>query len=138
MHLPIYVGDFADFSCSLSHVLNASEAVTGVRSEPPGFRHFPIGYCGRASSVVASGTTIRRPLGQFRSADGGVTFGASRAVDFELEVACVIGKPSAFGAPISVEDAEEHMFGFVALNDWSGMALLTPFFTLLFSGSFLG
>lgn len=119
MHLPVNIGDFSDFSCSLDHVLNAGEAVTGVRSEPPGFRHFPIGYGGRSSSIVPSGAGIRRPLGQFRGPEG-VYFGPSKAVDFELEVACVIGKPSEMGTPVLADEAEDHIFGFVLLNDWSG------------------
>lgn len=121
MHLPVDIGDFSDFSCSLDHVLNAGEAAMGVRSEPPGFRHFPIGYGGRASSIVPSGESIPRPLGQFRSPEG-VCFGPSKAVDFELEVACVIGKPSAMGTPVPADEAEDHIFGFVLLNDWSGTA----------------
>ena len=121
LHLPVAIGDFSDFSCSRDHVLNAGEAVLGVRSLPPGFLHFPVGYTGRTSSIVPSGTTIRRPLGQFRSRESGeVQFGPSRAVDFELEIACVIGKPTSFGKSVSMQDADEHIFGLVLLNDWSG------------------
>lgn len=123
MHLPVDTGDFSDFSCSLDHVLNAGEAATGVRAEPPGFRYFPIGYGGRTSSIVASGQKILRPLGQYRTPSG-VSFGASKAVDFELEVACVVGRPSNMGIPVSAEDAEEHIFGLVLLNDWSGMNMI--------------
>lgn len=118
LHLPVQVGDFSDFSLSRNHVLNAGMAVFGVESLPPGFLHFPIGYAGRSSSIVVSGTQIRRPLGQFRS-DGGVTFGPSKAFDYELEVACVVGKPSEMGTPIKIEDAMDHAFGFVLMNDWS-------------------
>lgn len=117
-HLPVTVGDFSDFSCSRDHVLNAGEAVMGVRQLPPGFLHFPVGYGGRCSSILAPGTFVRRPLGQFRSPEG-VTFGPSRAVDFELEVAVIVGKPSAFGEPINIKQAEDHIFGFLLLNDWS-------------------
>lgn len=117
-HIPVTVGDLSDFSCSKDHVLNAGEAVTGIRQLPPGFPHFPLGYGGRCSSIVPPGTSIRRPPGQFRSQDG-VVFGASRAVDFELEVACVIGQPSSFGEPIDIKDADKHIFGFLLLNDWS-------------------
>lgn len=117
-HLPIQVGDFSDFSCSRDHVLNAGEAVFGVRQLPPGFLHFPIGYGGRSSSILAPESDVIRPLGQFRSNDG-VAFGLSRAVDFELEVACVIGKPSSLGQPIDINEADEHIFGFMLLNDWS-------------------
>ena len=117
-HVPVIVGDFSDFSCSKDHVLNAGEAVMGIRQLPPGFLHFPVGYGGRCSSIIPPGTPIRRPLGQFRSPDG-VVFGPSRAVDFELELACVIGRPSKFGEPIDIKEADEHIFGFLLLNDWS-------------------
>ena len=118
MHLPLHVGDFSDFSLSRNHVLNAGVAVFGVESMPPGFLHFPIGYAGRSSSIVVSGTPVRRPLGQARSADG-VAFGPSKAMDYELEVACVVGKPSQMGRPIKIDNADDHIFGYVLLNDWS-------------------
>lgn len=122
-HLPIQPQDFSDFSCSKDHVLNAGEAVLGKRELPPGFLHFPVGYAGRCSSIVPSGTVIRRPRGQFRSKkgdSGSVVFEASKAVDFELEVACVVGRGSEMGRPVKIEEADEHLFGFVLLNDWSG------------------
>jgi len=119
MHLPVKVEAFTDFSCSKEHVLNAGEAVFNKREMPPGFLHFPVGYAGRASSIVVSGTPIRRPHGQFRS-NGEVIFGPSQAVDYELEVGCVIGKPSKLGDRVSLEDAEDHIFGLVLINDWSG------------------
>ena len=117
-HVPVRVGDFSDFSCSRDHVLNAGEAVLGKRELPPGFLHFPVGYGGRSSSILAPGMDVRRPLGQYRSPEG-VVFGLSKAMDFELEVACVIGKPSNFGEPIDIDEADEHIFGFLLLNDWS-------------------
>lgn len=119
-HVPVEVGDFSDFSCSADHVLNAGEAVTGVRKLPPGFLYYPVGYAGRTSSIVPSGTQIRRPLGQFRGPEGGVIFGPSQRVDFELEVACIIGKSSRPGEPVDINSADEHIFGLVLLNDWSG------------------
>jgi fumarylacetoacetase len=118
MRMPVEVGDFSDFSCSVDHALNAGEAVIGVRQLPPGFLHFPIGYGGRSSSITVSGNEVPRPHGHFKS-DGGVIFGPSRAVDFELEFACVIGKPTN-RRPVTAEEAAEHIFGFVLLNDWSG------------------
>ena len=118
MHMPLRIGDFTDFSLSKDHVLNAGEAATGSRSLPPGFLHFPVGYSGRCSSIVPSGTKIRRPLGQYRAGEG-VEFGASKAMDFELEVGCVVGKSSNFGEPVRIDDASEHIFGFLLLNDWS-------------------
>ena len=120
MHLPVSVGDFSDFSCSMDHVLNAGEAVLGKREVPPGFLHFPIGYGGRTSSIVVSGTPVKRPRGQFRADGGVVQFGPSRVLDFELEVACIVGQPSSMGEPVAIADADQHIFGFVLLNDWSG------------------
>ena len=78
----------------------------------------PIGYHGRASSVVVSGTPIRRPVGQF-NLNGRVFFGPTRKMDFEVEFAAFISKPNTLGEAISVEAAEEHIFGYVLLNDWS-------------------
>lgn len=120
LHLPIFCGDFTDFSCSMEHVLNAGEAIQGKRHLPPGFLHFPIGYAGRASSVVVSGTPVVRPMGQFRNALGEVVYGASQKMDYELEIACIVGKPSKLGARVQNQDADDHIFGFVLLNDWSG------------------
>lgn len=88
---------------------------------PPGFFHFPVGYQGRTSSIVTSGTDIERPYGQFRSpADGSIIYGPSQKVDYEVELAAVIGKPLGMKQRLNAKDAEEHIFGFVILNDWSG------------------
>lgn len=90
----------------------------GIRQLPPGFLHFPVGYTGRSASILAPGSSVYRPQGQYRSSEG-VSFGYSKAVDFELEVACVIGKPSSIGNPIDISEAQDHIFGFLLLNDWS-------------------
>ncbi|KAK1657573.1 fumarylacetoacetase [Colletotrichum godetiae] len=118
LHLPIKVDGFTDFSCSKEHLLNASEAVMGKASMPPAAPYFPIGYSGRPSSIVLSGTKITRPYGQYRDGDS-IGFGPSRALDYELEVACIIGKPTQLGDRVAVTDTDEHIFGFVLLNDWS-------------------
>jgi fumarylacetoacetase len=99
MDLPVSIGDFTDFSCSKDHVISAGEAIMKKRPLPPGFLHFPIGYTSRASSTVVSGTPITRPKGQFRDANKGgeVVFAPTRELDYELEVACIIGKPSQLG-----------------------------------------
>jgi fumarylacetoacetase len=121
LHLPLNIGDFSDFSCSRNHVLNAGEAVLGVRSLPPGFLHFPVGYTGRSSSIVVSGTPVTRPWGQTKSRDTGeVSFGPSKAVDFELEVAAVVARSTKLGERVKIADADEYIFGLVLLNDWSG------------------
>ncbi|PVH82821.1 fumarylacetoacetate hydrolase family protein [Cadophora sp. DSE1049] len=119
MHLPVSIGDFTDFSCSKEHVLNAGEAILKKRFLPPGFLHFPVGYTGRTSSIIVSGTPVTRPRGQFRDAKGEVVYGPTEQLDYELEVGCIVGKPSALGDSIAVNDADEHIFGLVLLNDWS-------------------
>lgn len=118
VHMPVAVSGFTDFSCSKEHGLNASHAMFGKRSMAPAFLHFPIAYSGRASSIVPSGTPIQRPNGVYRVGDV-VEYGACRALDYELEVAAIVGKPSKPGESVSLEDADEHIFGLVLLNDWS-------------------
>ncbi|KAF1984851.1 fumarylacetoacetate hydrolase FahA [Aulographum hederae CBS 113979] len=118
LHLPLTIPAFTDFSASKDHVLNASSAVFGRREMPPAFLHYPVAYAGRASSIAVSGTPVERPLGQFR--DGaGVVFGASRAMDFELELGAVIGRPVGRGQRVKSEESDGHVFGFVVVNDWS-------------------
>ncbi|KAK4119836.1 hypothetical protein N657DRAFT_674657 [Parathielavia appendiculata] len=126
MHMPVRVGDFAviDFSCSLEHVKNAGRIIINDERPPPAFFNFPIAYQGRASSVVVSGTDIERPMGQYRDKTAAgepkpVVFGPSRAVDYELEFAAIIGKPLPMRQRLNAVDADEHIFGFVILNDWS-------------------
>lgn len=122
MHLPIEVGDFTDFSCSHHHVQNASEAMTGQRSTPPAFFHMPIGYAGRCSSIDVSGTAVERPLGLHWSGkpmQSDVVFGPSARMDYELEVGCIIGRSLARNDRVLASQAEEHIFGYVLINDWS-------------------
>ena len=122
MHLPVEVGDFTDFSCSLYHVQNASEAMTGARSSPPTFFHIPVGYAGRCSSLDVSGTDVERPLGQYWSGKPGqseVIFGPSEKMDYEFELGCVVGKPVGRKERVLASTAEDHIFGYVLVNDWS-------------------
>ncbi|CCF39594.1 fumarylacetoacetase [Colletotrichum higginsianum] len=118
LHLPVKINGFTDFSCSKEHLLNAAEAVMGKAFMPPAAPYLPIGYSGRPSSIVLSGTDITRPYGQYREGEQ-VAFGPSRALDYELEVACIIGKPTQLGDRVAISDADEHIFGLVLLNDWS-------------------
>lgn len=123
MHLPVHCGDFSDFSCSAHHVENASEAMTGKRSHPPSFYHQPVGYAGRCSSLDISGTSQVRPWGHFWAGAPGqsdIVFGPSRRMDFELELAAVVGKPVNRREGVLAREAEQHIFGFVLVNDWSG------------------
>ncbi|KZM19800.1 Fumarylacetoacetase [Ascochyta rabiei] len=123
LHLPVAIGDFTDYSASANHVLNAGEAITGVRSFPPAFHKYPVGYAGRCSSIAVSGTSITRPLGQYiedyAAAEKNVIFGASRALDYELEIGAIIGRPVEPGTYLNARDADAHIFGFVLVNDWS-------------------
>ncbi|KAL4724765.1 hypothetical protein ACLX1H_008211 [Fusarium chlamydosporum] len=124
MHLPVEIKDFADFSCSLDHVINAGRIVVNNPKPPPGFFHFPVGYQGRTSSIVVSGTDIERPYGQFRNpgasnGESEIIYGPSQKVDYEVELAAIIGKPLGMKQRLNAKDAEEHVFGFAILNDWS-------------------
>jgi fumarylacetoacetase len=122
LHLPVSIGDFTDYSASANHVLNAGEAIQGVRNFPPAFHKYPVGYAGRSSSINISGTGITRPLGQFvdySSPNKDIIFGASRALDYELEVGAVIGQPVEPGTILHAADADKHIFGLVLVNDWS-------------------
>ena len=123
LHLPVAVGDFTDYSASANHVLNAGESIMGVRSFPPAFHKYPVGYAGRCSSLHVSGTPITRPLGQYvedyTAAEKNIIFGASRALDYELEIGAVVGRPVEPGTLLHARDADEHVFGLVLVNDWS-------------------
>ncbi|HEX6621362.1 MAG TPA: fumarylacetoacetase, partial [Solirubrobacteraceae bacterium] len=119
--LPIAVGDYVDFYSSLDHATNVGRLFR-PDADPlvPNWRHMPIGYHGRAGTVVVSGTPIHRPSGQRREAgDDAPVFGASVRLDIELELGFVVGVPSALGEPVAVDAALDHVFGVVLVNDWS-------------------
>ena len=100
---------------------NAGRIVLNDESLPPAALHFPIGYNGRSGSVVVSGTNIERPMGLYPAKDGsGVTLRPTTAMDYELEFGAIIGKPLAMKKRLNARDADEHIFGFVLMNDWSG------------------
>lgn len=126
--MPLDVGDFSDFSCSKEHNLRGAELVLGNSSLPPAFHLYPIGYAGRSSSLVVSGTPIRRPMGLYRESPTSdhTVFAPSRSLDFELEIGCVIGQAINPGDGCTVQEARKHIFGFVLLNDWSGRLALCP------------
>lgn len=120
MHLPFTVGDYTDFYSSKEHATNIGTMWRGKENAlMPNWLHIPVGYHGRASSVVVSGTDLHRPKGQIKPKDGDVSFGASKRIDFELEMAFVVGKGNTLGEPIDVNNASEHIFGVVLMNDWS-------------------
>jgi fumarylacetoacetase len=122
LHLPVRIGDFTDFSASKDHVQNAAEAIHGTRSFPPAFHKYPVGYAGRCSSISVSGNNVVRPLGQFTDysdTERPIVFGPCRALDYELEIGAVIGRPVLPGTTLKAENADEHIFGLVLVNDWS-------------------
>jgi len=118
--LPFTVRDYVDFYSSLQHATNLGRMFR-PNSDPllPNWRHLPVGYHGRSSTVVVSGTPVRRPTGQRPGADG-PTWGPSRRLDIELELGFVTGSaPNPLGEPIPIAEAERRIFGFVLVNDWS-------------------
>ena len=121
LHLPFLVSEYTDFYAGKNHAVNVGTMFRGPENAlPPNWLHLPIGYNGRASSVVVSGTAVRRPWGQVKGARHEVpAFQPSRRFDIELELGCVLGQGSALGQPVTVEEAEAMIFGYVLLNDWS-------------------
>jgi fumarylacetoacetase len=120
-HLPFEVSDYVDFYSSLEHATNLGRLFR-PDAEPllPNWRHLPVGYHGRAGTVVVSGTPVVRPCGQTRSAqDEARRYGPSRRLDIELELGFVIGVGSRLGEPVSASAFRDHVFGVVLVNDWS-------------------
>jgi len=120
MLLPIRVGDYTDFYSSIEHATNVGKMFRDPENALlPNWRHLPVGYHGRASSIIVSGTPIHRPMGQQKPKDGPPVYGPCRLLDFELEMGFVIGKETPLGEPVPVEDAEDYIFGLILFNDWS-------------------
>jgi len=121
LHLPIAVSGFTDFYSSKEHATNVGTMFRGKENAlQPNWRHMPIGYNGRASTVVVSGTKVRRPRGQLKPQNAEhPVFGPSKRLDFELEMGVVVGQASSMGEMLTEAQAQEMIFGFVLLNDWS-------------------
>ncbi|WPY96349.1 fumarylacetoacetase (plasmid) [Limimaricola variabilis] len=119
LHMPFEVREYTDFYASLHHARNVGTMFRGPENAlPPNWLHMPIGYNGRASSVVVSGTPVRRPCGQLKAPEAAAPrFGPSQRFDIELEIGAIIGQPS--DGPITVAEAFDSIFGYVLLNDWS-------------------
>ena len=117
--LPTVIGGFTDFFTSIDHVSRVGRIVRPDSPLPPAFKHLPMAYNGRASSVVVSGEPVIRPRGQRRHSDGEAVFAPTRALDYELEAGIYIGAGNALGTPIPLRAAPKHIFGFCLLNDWS-------------------
>ena len=121
MHIPVKIGDYTDFYSSIEHASNIGSMFRDP-SNPllPNWKYLPVGYHGRASSIVVSGVDIRRPRGQIKPADSEKPiYSKSKRLDFELEMGYIIGKKSSLGNSILTSDAEDYIFGKVLFNDWS-------------------
>ncbi len=120
MLLPAAIGDYTDFYASIHHATRVGRLFRPENPLLANYKYVPIAYHGRASSIVVSGTPIKRPCGQTRpDPNEPPAFGPTRKLDYELEVAFFIGRGNRLGEPIPVEEAEGHIFGFCLLNDWS-------------------
>lgn len=121
MRLPFAIGDYTDFYSSKEHATNVGTMFRGKDNAlQPNWLYLPVAYHGRASSVVLSGTPVRRPHGQTRpDSEAPPQFGPSRAVDFELEMGAFVGTGNDLGHPVPIDEAESHLFGMVIVNDWS-------------------
>jgi len=120
MRLPFTIGDYTDFYASANHATNVGKMFR-PDGDPllPNYKHLPVGYHGRASSVVVSGTDIRRPHGQLKPEDGPPIFGPCRLLDHELEIGCFVASGNDLGSRIDINEAPGHIFGIVLVNDWS-------------------
>lgn len=121
MHMPIRVGDYTDFYSSIEHATNVGKLFRDPENALlPNWRHLPVGYHGRASSIIVSGQDIHRPKGQTMAPGASSpAYGPCKRLDFELEMAFVIGKNGSLGTSISTQEAEDYIFGMVLFNDWS-------------------
>jgi len=120
MHLPVAIGDYTDFYASREHATNVGIMFRGKENAlMPNWLHLPVGYHGRASSIILSGEDVRRPRGQVAPQGAPPEFVPSRSLDFELEMGFFVGTGNGLGEPIPIEQAHEHIFGMVLLNDWS-------------------
>ena len=144
MHMPVRVGDYTDFYSSIEHATNVGTMFRDPdKALLPNWKHLPVGYHGRASSIVISGTPIRRPKGQVMPPNAEKPiFKPTGRLDFELEMAFIVGKDSELGGSISTADAMDHIFGMVIFNDWSARDIqkweyvpLGPFLAKSFASS---
>ncbi len=144
MHLPVQIGDYTDFYSSIDHATNIGTMLRDpANALLSNWRHLPVAYHGRSSSIMVSGTNIIRPKGQQKPADQALpVFGPTRLLDFELEMGFIIGKPTKNGESIPTETADDHIFGMVMFNDWSARDIqaweyvpLGPFLSKNFASS---
>lgn len=124
MHMPMQIGDYTDFYAGKNHAFNIGCLFRGpANALQPNYTHLPVGYHGRASSVVLSGTPVIRPNGQILENPAAEVkkpvFSPCKRLDIELELGAFISKPNPMGQPVPISEAEDSIFGFVLLNDWS-------------------
>lgn len=121
LSMPVKVGDYTDFYSSMDHAINIGKMLRDPNNALlPNWKHLPVGYHGRSSSIVISGTDVIRPIGQTKPADAEFpVFGPSKLLDFELEVAFITGQGKPMGQRITTAEANEYIFGMVLFNDWS-------------------
>jgi fumarylacetoacetase len=146
LRMPFEVADYVDFYCSLEHAGNVGR-IFRPDDEPlkPNWRHLPVGYHGRAGTVVVSGTPVRRPAGQRPETGGAPSFGPSRRLDIEAELGFVLGAPTSMGERVRTGSFADHVLGVTLLNDWSARDLqaweyvpLGPFLAKSFATSVSG
>jgi fumarylacetoacetase len=126
MLLPMHIGDYTDFYASIHHATRVGAKFRPDNPLLPNYKWIPIGYHGRASSIVASGTPVKRPSGQTRDdANAPPVFGPSKRLDYEMELGAFIGSGNALGSPIPIDKALDHVFGFCIVNDWSARDIQT-------------
>ena len=119
MRLPADIGDYTDFYASIDHAARVGKLFRPDNPLLPNYKYIPIGYHGRASSIVVSGSEIRRPCGQTKPTEGEPVFGPTRALDYELELGIFVGPGNPLGRSIPITEAEDHIFGLCLVNDWS-------------------
>ncbi|MBI3471351.1 MAG: fumarylacetoacetase [Candidatus Solibacter usitatus] len=120
LHLPAHIGDYTDFYAGIHHATRVGRLFRPDNPLMPNYKYVPIGYHGRASSIVVSGAPVRRPSGQIREDESAPpVFGPSRRLDFELEAGFLAGPGNRLGEPVPMAEAESHIFGFCLVNDWS-------------------
>lgn len=127
MLMPVKVGDYTDFYSSMDHAVNIGTMIRDPKNAlMPNWKHLPVGYHGRASSICVSGHSFHRPKGQQKPADAeNPVYGPSKLLDIELETAFIIGKPTQLGESVSTQKADDYIFGMVLFNDWSARDIQT-------------
>ena len=126
MGVPCHIGDYTDFYTGIYHATNVGKLFRPDNPLLPNYKWVPIGYHGRASSIIPSPQAFQRPWGQFKQPEESVpSFGPTRRLDYELELGAFVGLPNSLGAPVPIERAEQHVFGLVLLNDWTARDVQT-------------